>query len=261
MHFGKIAVLTVVLVTRLWATQCVSYAEQSTSGGGGGFNGYIRVAAPHGANINLFVAEARVADSDMNAHPWTVCPRGQQCYPTGPNSGRVTFQTITEYGFPPPEGWSEPNVQRAYIGTIQSLDNVAMSFRYSIKYSWNKPYCEALAWNRMEHNTGWPVIRVMVPAKAKITGFGGRVRDGDNGAQWFECPTNGTICPIPEFMYEKFVRVEDAGHSMQGYQTTTLNGSSARVRNAEVWVRYEPAKEKKPTDKKRATMPTKKKSS
>jgi hypothetical protein len=220
-------------------TDCHSYSELHTTGGGGPFGSYIAVAAPAGANIKQFTAEARKAVSDLNTYPWTVCSSGQACLPKGPGSGRVIYQ-VTEFGFPPPPVWSEPNVKRAYIASYLVLDNVATDLRLSIEYSWDKPYCEALAWNRLEHNFAWPAIRLMVPAGVKITGFGARVRDGNNGATWVECSTNGTQCPFPEFQYDKFQPVQDVAHSMQGYETGTYNGSSCCVRNAEVWVRYLP---------------------
>jgi hypothetical protein len=126
----------------------------------------------------------------------------------------------------------EPEVYEALVAHTYGNE-----LRMVMTYTWNQPYCQALAWDRIEHN-GSTTLSVMVPNSANVTSYGVRARDGDNGKAWSTCAKTPCRDPGPGELDYEIKGVNDSTGKMKGFKAHIKNGNSQHVRNVELFIDY-----------------------
>jgi hypothetical protein len=234
-------------------TTCTSYGYIKT--GSGGLAHYLYVAAPTDASIIRTSMEARYADTDLQKHPWSPCvlgKNGNACCPThDPNNPHcVVGAFYNDF-----QDYDDPEVAKAYVYTAFNVSaQIVEEFRVGVTYSWNKTTCRAMAWDRLQHNTGKSYQLMVDPSpqleQARVGG-----RRGNTGDPWdldqSKCYPSGDCNPPGQLPFNSAKRVNDVAGSLTGYQFGVVNNSGSDVRDVLMWFDFTPPP--------RVLMPQKKK--
>lgn len=241
------SLLVLALFANVAYPQTICTAYGYIQKGSGGLGHILFVAAPKGARVISKSMEARYADKDLQKHPWSSCVRGKDgdaCCPShDPNNPHCVvgafYQDYQEY--------DDPEVTKAYVYTAFNVSaGTSEEFRVGVTYSWNNQTCRAIAWDRLEHNTGKGYgYQLMVPAASKLPEqprVGGR--RGNNGDPWdldpAKCHPAGDCNPPGQLLFNGAKLVNDVAQTLRGRQFWVTNNSGTDVRNVLMWFDYTP---------------------
>jgi hypothetical protein len=111
-------------------------------------------------------------------------------------------------------------------------------YRMKVNYDWDKPTCQAIAWDRIEHGeTRKPLTALVVPAGSLAAAPVMEARNGNAGQRFEICPSEACDKLGAQFDVE---RISDAGRMLVGTRFGFQNNTPDVVLNAIVFFDFNP---------------------